>query len=281
MGLALAFVAGCGGPPEAPVCFPLPAKHRYRVERSSLTDGYRGLGDLDGARLTVASDPADRVTVREGQLTARVSATTAGFRGVPLSAVALDGRAFRVEVVSTAVTGRTERVELLAGGRPVCPEGKAGVFVSGRWDASGAHLADPGLVTYSCSDGVIAKCVDWGYAPWVTGAELHAACTRLARADYCGDGVSWTLEGTTLDVYDALGVRAEPPGSRLEFEAAWTSRGAACLSRTRYDVRDAAGDAIVPWCRATLPACSSLDEAAQLGAVLAQRSLPTSIAACE
>jgi len=54
---------------------------------------------------------------------------------------------------------------------------------------------------------VIAKCYRWGYRPWVTGygdlATMHWTCTRLARADYCGDGVPHTRNGTTINVWTA------------------------------------------------------------------------------
>lgn len=117
--------------------------------------------------------------------------------------------------------------------------------VRGVWDGSGARQEVPGKFTFACENGAIAKCVDWGYKPWAKKdgrslEELHQACTRMARADYCGDGRSHTREDNPIDVYDGLGLltRAteatagwEP--ARASFEAAWTSEGASCLSRTR------------------------------------------------
>ncbi|QRK11263.1 hypothetical protein JQX13_15005 [Archangium violaceum] len=117
--------------------------------------------------------------------------------------------------------------------------------VSGVWDASGAHHDVPGKFTLACETGVISKCISWGYKPWASWngqslAELHQACTRMARADYCGNGQSHTREGTVIDIYDGLGVLSrttessaswEP--SRATFEAAWAPDGATCLSRTR------------------------------------------------
>ena len=82
-------------------------------------------------------------------------------------------------------------------------------------------------------DGVIAKCVDWGYAPWALGADVHQSCTRLARADYCGDGRPWTLDGTTIDAYDVLGVQARLGDPSFGFEAAWGEHGAICVNETR------------------------------------------------
>jgi hypothetical protein len=127
---------------------------------------------------------------------------------------------------------------------------------------------------------VIAKCIDWGYAPWLTDTDVHAACTRLARADYCGDGVPWTMDGAKIDVYDSIGVQSPPRASAMRFEAAWNRDGAVCVARTRYDVRDGEDHAIVPVCFSKLPRCASVDDASPLGAVLANHSTPTPIAAC-
>jgi hypothetical protein len=117
--------------------------------------------------------------------------------------------------------------------------------VRGVWDGSGARQDVPGKFTFACENGAIAKCVDWGYQPWAKRdgrslEELHQACTRMARADYCGDGRSHTRENHPLDVYDGLGLLTrtteasegwEP--ARASFEAAWGPEGAMCLARTR------------------------------------------------
>jgi len=117
--------------------------------------------------------------------------------------------------------------------------------VGGAWDASGAHQAVEGKFTLACETGVITKCIGWGYKPWATHngqslAELHQACTRMARADYCGDGRSHTRQDTLIDMYDRLGVLAPTTErsaawdpARASFEAAWAADGAVCMARTR------------------------------------------------
>jgi hypothetical protein len=117
--------------------------------------------------------------------------------------------------------------------------------VSGVWDASGAHHDVPGRVTLACENGVITKCIRWGYKPWASHngqslADLHQACTRMARADYCGNGRSHTRDGNVIDMYDRLGLlaptteaSADWDPSRASFEAAWEADGATCLSHTR------------------------------------------------
>jgi hypothetical protein len=117
--------------------------------------------------------------------------------------------------------------------------------VGGVWDASGARRQVPGRLTLACENGAITKCINWGYKPWTrlggqSLADLHQACTRMARADYCGNGQSHTHEATLIDMYDRLGVLSvttEALGNwdpaRASFEAAWAPDGAACVSRTR------------------------------------------------
>jgi ADYC domain len=117
--------------------------------------------------------------------------------------------------------------------------------VSGVWDASGTHHEVPGKLTFACENGAITKCIRWGYKPWASPdgrslADLHQACTRMARADYCGNGRSHTHEDTAIDMYDRFGVltrttesSADWDTARASFEAAWAPDGATCLARTR------------------------------------------------
>lgn len=118
--------------------------------------------------------------------------------------------------------------------------------MNGIWNERGAHEAQPDRFTFACENGAIAKCVDWGYRPWEgirngqSMEDLHQACTRMARADYCGDGHSHTSDGSIIDMYDVLGIQLPTQGPSLKwdpsqavFEALWQSDGAACLSQTR------------------------------------------------
>lgn len=126
----------------------------------------------------------------------------------------------------------------------IVPEPRA-LAVRGVWDASGARQEQPGKFTFACENGAIAKCIGWGYKPWASHngqplAEVHQACTRMARADYCGDGRSHTHQGTFFDYYDraSLNTRATERSARWDpargsFEAAWGPDGAVCLSHTR------------------------------------------------
>lgn len=96
----------------------------------------------------------------------------------------------------------------------------------------GAHFDEPTRFTFACGGGAIVKCINLGYRPWVTHngeslAPYHQACTRLLRADYCGDGSTYTQNGNRVNLYDLLGVQQDT--EHWIFEAAWDENGARCF----------------------------------------------------
>jgi hypothetical protein len=132
---------------------------------------------------------------------------------------------------------------------------KMSVSIAGRWtplcvDASGAQLrADTVRGTWNLAEGVarggaysasatdftvacrgsaIAKCLELGYKAWTGHTRVLAACVRALRADYCGDGKSYTVDGTLVNIFD-IG-RIEPDGMTWTPEAEWTANGASCVS---------------------------------------------------
>jgi ADYC domain len=128
--------------------------------------------------------------------------------------------------------------------QPLCragPDGIAAAFpVSGEWTPGGQHLRTPGRFGLACSGSAIGKCVRMGYKYWQTRADgaplwaLHQACTRMLRADYCGDGTPHTRDGTAVNVEDGWGIqRADPEPAR--FEASWDEAGAVCVESSRLD----------------------------------------------
>jgi ADYC domain-containing protein/pentapeptide repeat protein len=134
------------------------------------------------------------------------------------------------------------------GWQPLCgveQDGSAvlAIPLAGRWNEAqgvpggGSHIDDPSVITFACLHKAIAKCVQWGYKPWkaVNGVSLaayHQACTRLVRADYCGDGVSWTQNGTVIDLYDGLAIQTDSEPS-WKIEAEFDASGARCVDRDR------------------------------------------------
>jgi hypothetical protein len=111
--------------------------------------------------------------------------------------------------------------------------------LTGSWDETGAHTESSDIITFGCTSGVLAKCVRMGYKPWKTvkGTSLrdyHQACTRMARADYCGNGKSHTRDGTPINIYDELGIQKKTPNTGMVFEAAWSPEGATFINRPRW-----------------------------------------------
>jgi len=116
----------------------------------------------------------------------------------------------------------------------------AAIAVDGYWDyrqglpgVGGRKYEDPRVFTFACEGAAIAKCIRFGYKPWasvngVSLAEHHQACTRLIRADYCGDGTSHTVNGQWVNVYDAVGVQQDT--ETWGTEAEWGTDGALCFT---------------------------------------------------
>jgi len=119
------------------------------------------------------------------------------------------------------------------------------------WDhQTGDRVDDPGVVTFGCTNAVLAKCALWGYRPWATATSCdpkalnsctqvalkdhHQACTRMARADYCGDGTPATVDGTLIDIWDRLSPRIQSRYTEWRVEAEWTPDGASCLNDVRH-----------------------------------------------
>ncbi len=117
-----------------------------------------------------------------------------------------------------------------------------GVFSSGRARSkslSGSDDYSPNSTsfTFSCRAKTIAKCVELGYKTFQGRTTQLTSCVRLLRADYCGTGVSYTTDGTLLNLYDNVGVQADTQAWNREAE--WTPTGARCVnvnSSTRYNL---------------------------------------------
>jgi hypothetical protein len=130
--------------------------------------------------------------------------------------------------------------------QPLCvdPDGNPSLAdtVSGTWNVAqgvpggGAYRPDSSQFTVACRGSSIAKCVELGYKPWNGYSPELASCVRALRADYCGDGTPYTVNGTLVNLFDDAGVRDDA----MDWvpEAEWTADGARCVSKktqTRFD----------------------------------------------
>lgn len=217
---------------------------------------------LNGTRLSgVRLEGTSLLAVREDGTTL----SGAQLVGAELSAALSDGSALplRIDAVDSASAPNddlyTYQVSYASpdgsGWQPLCGVDATGAPVvafplSGVWDeregvpGGGSHASDPDWFTFACRGAAIAKCVEMGYRPWeivlrckdgnCAGVSLeshHQACTRMLRADYCGDGESWTLNGRVINVFDGLGLQTDTES--WSFEAEWSSEGARCMTRER------------------------------------------------
>jgi hypothetical protein len=141
----------------------------------------------------------------------------------------------------------SQNVDNTGSWQPACPAdgsgARAAIALADTFNERGDQMSSAPWFTLGCTTGAIAKCYRLGYRPWVTGygnlAIMHWTCTRLVRADYCGDGVSHTQNGLLVNAWDVLA----PPGPilakgptppEMTFEAAWNQNGALCLSHARW-----------------------------------------------
>jgi hypothetical protein len=108
------------------------------------------------------------------------------------------------------------------------------VTTAGVWTSSSTDLAKYGAsttqFTFACRGKTIAKCVELGYKTYKGYSTQLATCVRLLRGDYCGNGKAYTVDGTTLNLYDNVGVQGDGLGWFAEAE--WTPAGARCVNST-------------------------------------------------
>ena len=152
-----------------------------------------------------------------------------------------------------------------AGGtwKPLCSDNNgnmvAAIPLHNYWNLeTGDRIDDPNVITFACTNAVLAKCVLWGYRPWATSTrcekyeqnkkcapmpltDYHQACTRMARADYCGNGEPWTVPGTAIDLWDHLSPQIQTPTTDWFIEAEWNPDGAYCLNDIRQQTLKAQG----------------------------------------
>ncbi|HKQ28227.1 MAG TPA: ADYC domain-containing protein [Burkholderiales bacterium] len=165
-------------------------------------------------------------------------------------------------------------------GKNFCGAGAQGervaIALAGYYDETNTAHPDPKRVTFACTRGVMAKCYRWGYRPWLGRemADAHQACIRMAMADYCGDGRSWTRDATLIQRWDLLSPPVQPKTelrATMSFEAAWTPLGAACLARPRW--QGLVEDFRPERCARKIPVCPSEQEALrEPGAILLNAS---------
>jgi len=154
---------------------------------------------------------------------------------------AIQGTGSNVDVWSYQISA-----ELGGGWKPLCLDHAGNPSfadsVPGTWNlgqgvaGGGSYHPESSQFSLACKGSSIAKCVELGYKPWAGYDPQLAACVRAMRADYCGDGTPYTVNGTFINIFDDAGIVADA----IDWvpEAVWTPAGAACVSKkknTRFD----------------------------------------------
>jgi hypothetical protein len=142
------------------------------------------------------------------------------------------------------------------------------------------HPGREGPITLTCVSGAVGKCARFGYQPWKRGPHgedllpYHAACVRMVRADYGGDGAPHTRNGTRIDIYDAIGIQRPDSlhDAEYAFEAGWSPAGAVCVARTRWGELATMEDLRAQYPRLPLGSACTESAAAAAGALLFNRS---------
>ncbi|XXF78654.1 ADYC domain-containing protein [Myxococcaceae bacterium GXIMD 01537] len=249
------------------------------VRRTLLSVSY------EGARRGSGGQAVERVRLEGGALhgaQGRRELSGRDFRGVSFNGNLSTGEtlALRVEEARLEEGVWTYDVSYLHARdgrwRPLCGTSRGepvgAIAVEGRWDyrqgerGGGSKVEDPSAFTFACDGAAIAKCVRYGYRPWEGLAAHHQACTRLIRADFCGDGTPYTVDGQWVNLYDDVGTQRDTEAWVTEAE--WDEHGARCLvsqMRARRPIQCADGR--------VRPACDAA-RAFKSGALLVSETPP-------
>jgi hypothetical protein len=120
----------------------------------------------------------------------------------------------------------------------------------------GTHFERPDTIYFGCLSGAVGKSALWGYSPWRADHASHQTASRAVRADFCGDGTPYTIQGTGLQVTDVFHLR-DFTKQEKPTEAMWGPNGAECIMTPRLGQRP---EDIVCNGGQTLPLCGINDE---------------------
>jgi hypothetical protein len=122
--------------------------------------------------------------------------------------------------------------ETSSGWQPLCPGTNEALMFPGIWDLGTIrHEWDANMFSLACRGATIAKCAELGYKQDNVLDSYHQACVRAIRADYCGDGKSYTITGTEINIFDKLDRQTDTQSWPVESN--WTPDGATCINKAR------------------------------------------------
>jgi len=231
-------------------------------------------------RMSIGGMSIRRMSIDGSELTGIVGDEVLGgdeMVGTEMSGILSDGRALPMRIESAEILSGASG-DIWAYGvsyaqadgswTPLCGSGSA-IALTGIWNLAagvaggGAWSASSSAFTFGCRGAALAECVELGYQPWASVSSTplrdhHQACTRMIRADYCGDGTAWTEPGVQINLYDSLGIQSDSTSWRTDAE--WLPDGARCIARMR-DFRNGKPSC---WHEKKKGACGSFDDGALL-----------------
>lgn len=94
----------------------------------------------------------------------------------------------------------------------------------------GSVVTSPGNYFAACTNSAPGKSLSWGHPPW-DGLSDFESVIRVIRADYCGNGTSFTIEGKGIHFNDDDFTEDD----ERPLEAVWANdgSGAICVENTR------------------------------------------------
>jgi uncharacterized protein YjbI with pentapeptide repeats len=145
--------------------------------------------------------------------------------------VRIDG-AYKLTGANADVWVYNMKYETTTGWVALCAGSNEAMAFPGTWNyGTTRHQWDANLFTLACRGATFAKCYELGYKGDSKLDTYHQTCIRAHRADYCGDGVSYTVDGIQINIFDNLGLQADTQAWRVE--ANWTPDGAVCVDAVR------------------------------------------------
>jgi hypothetical protein len=187
---------------------------------------------VTGTSMTAGSSTAPPLT-GAGAVGSTWNGTTSGGVSIRLRIdSALQGSAPNTDLWFYGVSYQTS-----TGWSPLCGVDGTGapilaVPVAGYWASTSSDAAHYNNTTsqfaWACRGKTVAKCVELGYKSYKGYVNQLQACVRLLRADYCGNGISYTKDGQLLNLWDRVGVQLDTEAWNPEAE--WMPAGALCIN---------------------------------------------------
>jgi len=180
-----------------------------------------------------------------GTVTAQINSTTAppvagaSYVGSTWTGTASNGDTVNLKIVSGAALAAPNsevweyeiQFQNQAGWQPLCGMNGStpikAISVAGTWNATGTWASSSSQFSFACRGKSVAKCVELKYKTYKGYSNQMASCVRLLRADYCGNGTSYTVDGHIVNLWDNLNIQVDSQAWTLE--AAWGPSGAKCL----------------------------------------------------